>query len=79
MASIPSNSINEFENKEPTDKPSVIGFAVVFNTSGVPIYAESGFIGKSVLPGGQAEITVGDFTFNGEYSYILVTVGVNEG
>ena len=55
------------------------GFAVVFNSSGVPIYAESGFIGKSVLPGGQAEITVGDFTFNGEYSYILVTIGVNEG
>jgi hypothetical protein len=54
-------------------------FAVVFNSSGVPIYAESGFIGKSVLPGGQAEIIVGDFTFNGEYSYILVTIGVNVG
>jgi hypothetical protein len=54
-------------------------FAVVFNASGVPIYAESGFIGKSVLPGGQAEITVGDFTFNGEYSYVLVTIGVNIG
>jgi nucleoid-associated protein YgaU len=54
-------------------------FAVVFNSSGVPIYAEYGFIGKSVLPGGQTEITVGDFTFNGEYSYILVTIGVNVG
>jgi len=52
-------------------------FAVVFNSSGVPIYAESGRIGTSVLPGGQAEITVGDFTFNGDYSYILVTIGVN--
>ena len=52
-------------------------FAVVFNSSGVPIYAESGRIGISVLPGGQAEITVGDFTFNGDYSYILVTIGVN--
>jgi hypothetical protein len=55
------------------------GFAVVFNSSGVPIYAESGYIGKSVLPGGQAEITLGDFTFNGEFSYILVTIGVNVG
>ena len=52
-------------------------FAVVFNSAGVPVYAVSGFIGKSLLPGGQAEITVGDFTFNGEYSYILVTIGVN--
>jgi flagellar hook-length control protein FliK len=52
-------------------------FAVVFNSSGVPIYAESGRIGMSVLPGGQTEVTVGDFTFNGEYSYILVTIGVN--
>jgi hypothetical protein len=52
-------------------------FAVVFNSSGVPIYAESGRIGISVLPGGQAEITFGDFTFNGDYSYISVTISVN--
>ena len=52
-------------------------FAVVFNASGVPVYGESGRIGISVLPGGQAEITFGDFTFNGDYSYILVTIGVN--
>jgi hypothetical protein len=54
-------------------------FAVVFNASGIPVYAESGFIGKSVLPGGQTEVTIGDFTFNGDYSYILVTVGINVG
>jgi hypothetical protein len=52
-------------------------FAVIFNAAGVPVYAKNGFIGKSVLPGGQAEITFGDFTFNGEYSSIQVTIGVN--
>jgi hypothetical protein len=54
-------------------------FAVVFNSAGVPIYAASGFIGKSIFPGGQSEITVSDFTFNGDYSYVLVTIGVNVG
>jgi len=54
-------------------------FAVVFNASGIPVYAESGFIGKSVLPGGKTEVTIGDFTFNGDYSYILVTIGINIG
>ncbi len=54
-------------------------YAVVFNAAGIPVYGESGSIGKSVLPGGQAEITFGDFTFNGEYSYIQVTIGVNVG
>lgn len=52
-------------------------FAVIFNSAGVPVYAESGFIGKSVLPGGQTEITFGDFTFSGDYSSIQVTIGVN--
>lgn len=52
-------------------------FAVVFNAAGVPVYAKNGFIGKSVLPGGQAEITFGDFTFNGEYSSVQVVIGVN--
>jgi flagellar hook-length control protein FliK len=52
-------------------------FAVIFNSAGVPVYAESGFIEKSVLPGGQTEITFGDFTFSGDYSSIQVTIGVN--
>ena len=52
-------------------------FAVIFNSAGVPVYAESGFIGESVLPGGQTEITFGDFTFSGDYSSIQVTIGVN--
>ncbi len=52
-------------------------YAVIFNAAGAPVYAKNGFIGKSVLPGGQAEITFGDFTFNGEYSSIQVTIGVN--
>jgi hypothetical protein len=51
-------------------------FAVVLNASGQPVYAASGFIGKSILPGGQAEVTIDDFTFNGDYSSIQVTIGI---
>jgi hypothetical protein len=51
-------------------------YAVVFNAAGVPIYAESGYIGRVILPGEQTQVAFGDFTFNGEYSYIQITLGV---
>jgi hypothetical protein len=55
---------------------SSTAFAVLFDASGIPVYAERGQIGKSILPGGTAEVTVGDFTFNGSYSSIQVIIGV---
>jgi hypothetical protein len=67
---IKNNSSSRILNSSST------AFAVVFDSSGNPIYAERGFIGKSVLPGGSAEVSVGDFTFNGSYSSIQVLIGV---
>jgi hypothetical protein len=51
-------------------------FVVIFDSSGTPVFAERGQIGKSILPGGSGEVTVGDFTYNGNYSSIQVLIGV---
>jgi hypothetical protein len=51
-------------------------FAVLLNSSNTPVYAIWGRMGKSVLPGGSAEVTIGsDFTFNGQYSSIEISLG----
>ena len=51
-------------------------FAVLLNSSNIPVYAIWGRLGKSVLPGGTAEVTIGsDFTFNGQYSSIEISLG----
>lgn len=51
-------------------------FAVLLNSSNIPVYATWGRLGKSVLPGGTAEVTIGsDFTFNGQYSSIEISLG----
>jgi hypothetical protein len=55
---------------------SSTAFAVLFNSNGVPVYAERGMIGKSVLPGGTTEISIGDFTFNGSYATLEVIIGI---
>jgi hypothetical protein len=55
---------------------SSTAFAVLFDSNGIPVYAERGMIGKSVLPGGATEISIGDFTFNGSYASIEVIIGI---
>jgi len=51
------------------------GFAVLLDSSNTPVYAVSGRLGVMVLPGGSAEVTIGsDFTFNGSYSSIEVSI-----
>jgi len=50
-------------------------FAVLLDSSGTPIYAAWGFLDKAVLPGGSAEVLIGDdFTFNGTPASIVVTI-----
>ena len=54
---------------------SSTAYAVLFDSAGNPIYAARGFFDKAVLPGGSADITIGDdFTFNGQVSSIQVTI-----
>ena len=59
-----------------TISKSSTGHAVIFDSSGTPIYVARGFLDKSVLPGGSAEVLIGDdFTFNGTAASIVVTIG----
>jgi hypothetical protein len=54
---------------------SSTAYAVLMDASGIPIYAARGFFDKAILPGGTAEIIIGDdFTFNGQVSSIQVTI-----
>ena len=49
--------------------------AVLLDASGTPLYAASGFFDKAILPGGSADIIIGDdFTYNGTFASIEVTV-----
>jgi hypothetical protein len=65
-----NNSSNQILSSSST------AFVVIFDSSGTPVFAERGQIGKSILPGGSGEVTVGDFTYNGNYSSIQVLIGV---
>ena len=54
---------------------SSTAYAVLLDSSGTPIYAARGFFDKAILPGGSAEIIIGDdFTFNGQAASIQVTI-----
>jgi len=52
-------------------------YVVLLNSEGVPIYADRGSIRTAILPGGTAEITIGQFSFTGSYSSIQVAIGAN--
>jgi hypothetical protein len=65
-----NNSMSQIMSKD--SKAS----AVLFDSSGTPIYAAWGFLDKAVLPGGSTEVLIGDdFTFNGTVASIVVTIG----
>jgi hypothetical protein len=50
-------------------------YAVLLDANGVPVYVARGFFDKAILPGGATEITIGDdFTFNGTFASIEVTI-----
>lgn len=64
-----NNSSSQILSKSST------AYAVLFNESGVPVYATRGFFDKAVLPGGSVEVLIGgDFTFNGSAASIAVTI-----
>ena len=69
-----NNSASQIISKSST------AFAVLFDSAGIPVYVARGNLDKSVLPGGSAEVLIGDdFTFNGSAASIEVTIGTVTG
>jgi hypothetical protein len=71
---VKNNSASQIISKSST------AFAVLFDSSGIPVYVARGNLDKSVLPGGSAEVLIGDdFTFTGSAASIEVIIGTVAG
>lgn len=69
-----NNSASQIISKSST------AFAVLFDSAGIPVYVARGNLDKSILPGGSAEVLIGDdFTFNASATSIEVTIGTVTG
>jgi hypothetical protein len=53
---------------------SSTAYIVLLDSAGSPIYAVRGFLNQAILPGGSADISIGDFSFGGQVASIQITI-----